>query len=51
MNLVLETDRLLLREMKLSDAEKLYEMDCNPNVHKYLWNKPISSIEEVDEYI
>ena len=51
MNLVLETDRLLLREMKLSDAEKLYEMDCNPNVHKYLWNKPITSIEEVYKYI
>ena len=39
MNLVLETDRLLLREMKLSDAEKLYEMDCNPNVHRYIKNK------------
>ena len=51
MNLVLETDRLLLREMKMSDAEKLYEMECNPNVHKYLWNKPITSIEEVYEYI
>ena len=51
MNLVLETDRLLLREMKMSDAEKLYEMECNPNVHKYLWNKPITSIEEVYKYI
>ena len=51
MNLVLETDRLLLREMKISDAEKLYEMDCNPNVHKFLWNKPIASIEEVHDYI
>ena len=51
MNLVLETDRLLLREMKLSDAERLYEMECNPNVHKYLWNKPITSIEEVYKYI
>ena len=51
MNLVLETDRLLLREMKMSDAEKLYEMDCNPNIHKYLWNKPITSIEEVYKYI
>ena len=51
MNLVLETDRLLLREMKMSDAEKLYEMDFNPNVHKYLWNKPVTSIEEVYKYI
>ena len=51
MNLILETDRLLLREMKLSDAEALFEMDCNPNVHKYLWNKPMNSIDEVNEYI
>lgn len=46
MNLILETDRLLLREMLLSDAEALFEMDRNPNVHQYLWNKPQKDIEE-----
>jgi ribosomal-protein-alanine N-acetyltransferase len=47
MDLILETDRLLLREMKLSDAEALFEMDRNPNVHQYLWNKPVIDISEV----
>ncbi|PRZ23333.1 GNAT family N-acetyltransferase [Flavobacterium granuli] len=51
MDLVLETERLILREMLPSDAPDLFEMDCNPNVHKYLWNKPLTSIDEVYQYI
>ena len=51
MNLILETDRLILREMKLSDAEALFEMDSNPMVHQYLWNKPLTDISEVHAYI
>jgi len=51
MNLILETERLILREMKLSDADALFEMDRNPNVHQYLWNKPINDISEVNSYI
>ena len=46
MNLILETDRLILRELLLSDAEAFFAMDANPNVHKYLWNKPTQKIEE-----
>ena len=51
MNLILETDRLILRELKLSDADAFFAMDNNPNVHKYLWNKPIYKIEETYEII
>ncbi len=51
MDLILETDRLLLREMKLSDAEALFEMDRNPKVHQYLWNKPLTNSSEVHAYI
>jgi RimJ/RimL family protein N-acetyltransferase len=51
MDLILETDRLLLREMKLSDAEALFEMDRNPKVHQYLWNKPLTDISEVNNII
>ncbi|HEY4629138.1 MAG TPA: GNAT family N-acetyltransferase [Flavobacterium sp.] len=51
MNLILETDRLILREMLLSDAEALFEMDSNPKVHQYLWNKPLTDISEVYQYI
>ncbi len=36
MNLTLETKRLLLRPLALSDAKAFFEMDNNPGVHKYL---------------
>ncbi len=51
MNLILETDRLILREMRVSDAEALFEMDRNPRVHDYLWRKPLTDISEVYSYI
>ena len=51
MNLILETDRLILRELKTSDIEAFFAMDCNPIVHQYLWNKPVQKIEETIEII
>lgn len=54
MNLILETERLLLRPLELSDAEALFELNKNPNVHKYLWQKPEVVIDEsikVIEYV
>lgn len=51
MNLILETPRLILRPLELSDAEAMFAMDSNPLVHKYLWNKPAQEIEEVIKVI
>ncbi len=51
MNLQLETDRLLLRPFEKSDAEALFDMDKNPEVHNYLWQKPLTDIQEVYDYI
>lgn len=51
MDLILETDRLILRELQLSDAEAFFAMDKNPKVHQYLWNKPVQKIEETIEII
>ena len=51
MDLILDTDRLILRAMRHDDAAALFEMDCNSNVHQYLWQKPIIHIDEVHEYI
>jgi len=54
MNLILETPRLLLRPLELSDAEALFELNKNPEVHKYLWQTPEKEIEEsikVIEYV
>lgn len=46
MKMPIETERLLLRELLLSDADGMYELDSNPNVHVFLGNKPVLSIEE-----
>lgn len=51
MNLILETDRLILREILLDDAPAFFAMDNNPNVHNYLWNKPTQNIDETIEMI
>jgi RimJ/RimL family protein N-acetyltransferase len=51
MNLTIETNRLLLRPLKLSDAEPMFAMDNNPEVHKYLWQNPTQTIEETIKII
>lgn len=51
MNLILESKNLIYKPMCLEDAVALFEMDKNPNVHKYLWQKPILDIKEVYDYI
>lgn len=51
MNLILESERLLLRPFEISDAEALFDMDKNPEVHYYLWQKPLTDIQEVYDYI
>lgn len=51
MNLILETERLLIREMRHEDAEALFDMDSNPNVHTYLWQKPYTTIDDIHTYI
>lgn len=42
----IETERLLLRELLLSDADGMFELDSNPNVHLFLGNKPVKDIDE-----
>ncbi|WP_428225228.1 GNAT family N-acetyltransferase [Flavobacterium sp.] len=51
MKLQLETPRLLLRPFELKDAEELFELDKNPNVHKYLWQTPVTDINEIYKVI
>lgn len=42
----IETERLILRELRLTDLEGMFELDSSPTVHKYLGNKPVKTIEE-----
>ncbi|WP_443944130.1 GNAT family N-acetyltransferase [Pedobacter sp. AW1-32] len=46
MNILIETPRLLIRQLELADAPGMFEMDSNPSVQKYLGMQPVRSIEE-----
>lgn len=46
-----ETERLILRELLPTDAEAMFAMDSDPEVHKFLGNKPEKNIEETKKVI
>lgn len=41
-----KTQRLIFRELTPSDAEGIYELDSNPEVHRYLGNNPVTSMKQ-----
>ncbi|MFD2822364.1 GNAT family N-acetyltransferase [Lacinutrix iliipiscaria] len=51
MNFHIETERLILRDVRDCDLEGMFELDSNPEVHKYLGNKPIHSKSQAQVYI
>lgn len=51
MNIRIETPRLIIRELRPEDATQMFAMDSDPEVHKYLGNKPLTDIEEVHKVI
>ena len=44
MSFILETERLIMRELKTTDASGMFELDSNPNVMRYLGGKTVESI-------
>lgn len=42
----IETERLILRELRMTDLDGMFELDSDPEVHKYLGNKPVKTIGE-----
>lgn len=46
MQFQIETERLILRELRSTDLDGMFELDSDPEVHKYLGNKPVTTIEE-----
>jgi RimJ/RimL family protein N-acetyltransferase len=42
----IETERLYFRELEPTDDEGMFELDSNPEVHTYLGNNPVTTIEE-----
>ena len=51
MDILFETDRLLLRPLVLEDADAMFSMDKNPNVHRYLWQTPAQNKDETVKII
>lgn len=51
MKTILETNRLLLREFNISDAESFYELNLNPNVIKYTGNSAFRDINEAKSFL
>ncbi len=49
MKIFAETERLILREILPTDVEGMYELDADPEVHKYLGNNPVTSREQTVE--
>jgi ribosomal-protein-alanine N-acetyltransferase len=46
MKAFIETERLLLREIVPSDAEEMFKLDTDPEVHTYLGKSPIKSMQQ-----
>jgi len=51
MKIFAETERLILREVLLTDVEGMFELDSNMMVHQYLGNNPINSKEQAIDAI
>ena len=46
-----ENNRILLREIEESDIDDMFEMDSDPEVHRYLGNSPVTSKNQIEEVI
>ncbi|MFX9758509.1 GNAT family N-acetyltransferase, partial [Acinetobacter baumannii] len=47
----LETQRLILRKFEETDAERLFLLDSDPEVMKYIGVPPLSNITESENVI
>lgn len=51
MKILIETKRLILRELDYIDENDLFEMDSDPEVHLYIENNPVKTINETQKVI
>jgi len=47
----IETNRLILRDIQPTDIDGMFELDSNPEVHKYLGNKPFKIKSQSEDII
>ena len=48
---MIETERLLLREITQDDKEDLFKLHSNPEVQKYTGEPVVESMEEIEKAI
>ncbi len=48
---ILETERLIIRPIQMDGAAYFFAMDSQPEVHTFLNNEPVQSIEEMKKAI
>lgn len=51
MKMILETKRLMLRELNVDDAERFYKLNLNVNVIKYTGDSAFDSIDAAKEFL
>ena len=51
MRFFIETERLIMRDLLPTDDAGMYELDADAEVHKYLGNKPIKTVEQARDVI
>lgn len=51
MKIHLQTERFNIRDIEEYDLDGMFDLDSNPNVHKFLGNSPIKTREEAKDMI
>jgi len=51
MKVIIETERLYLRELVDTDVNGIFNMDSDPQVHQYLGGNPINTIQQAKAVI
>jgi ribosomal-protein-alanine N-acetyltransferase len=51
MNIHVETDRFILRDIEESDVQGIFDLDSDPEVHTYLGTPPIKTLDEARDVI
>ncbi len=49
--MILKTERLIIRALDFSDESDIFEMDSDPEVHRFIDNNPVKSITQTREFI
>ncbi|WP_103070386.1 GNAT family N-acetyltransferase [Aquimarina sediminis] len=51
MKIHIETERLIIRDLEKYDAQGIFDLDSDPEVHEFLGNNPIKTIDEAHNVI